>query len=99
MYTLCGRPSVRQSWSISADEINEGVWPGRIVSAETIAQRVKMVRQLLGDNAARSVDLSDLWLPEMREFRADARFRPLVDRLRFTEYWQTFALSPDADVP
>jgi hypothetical protein len=46
-----------------------------------------------------SVDLSDLWLPEMREFRADGRFRPLVHRLRFTEYWQTFAPSPDVEVP
>lgn len=45
-----------------------------------------------------SVDLSDLWSPEMREFRADARFRPLVERLGLTDYWQTFALSPDADV-
>jgi len=37
---------------LSADELNARVWPGQIVSAETIAQRVKMVRQLLGDDAA-----------------------------------------------
>lgn len=37
---------------LSADALNARVWSGQIVSAETIAQRVKMVRQLLGDNAA-----------------------------------------------
>jgi tetratricopeptide (TPR) repeat protein len=37
---------------LSADELNARVWPGQIVSAETIAQRIKIVRQLLGDNAA-----------------------------------------------
>jgi tetratricopeptide (TPR) repeat protein len=38
---------------LSADELNEGVWPGQIVSAETIAQRIKMLRQVLGDSATR----------------------------------------------
>jgi TolB-like protein/tetratricopeptide (TPR) repeat protein len=28
-----------------------------------------------------------LWLPEMRPFRQDPRFRECVRRLRFTEYW------------
>jgi DNA-binding winged helix-turn-helix (wHTH) protein len=37
---------------LSADELNERVWPGQIVSAETIAQRIKLVRQLLGDSAS-----------------------------------------------
>ena len=54
-------------------------------------------RFLFSSDEPWSVDLSDLWLPEMREFRADARFHPLVQRLQLTEYWQTFALSPDVD--
>ena len=41
-----------------------------------------------------SVDLSDLWLPEMRAFRADHRFQHLVDQLGLTSYWRAFALSP-----
>ncbi|MEJ1964611.1 MAG: winged helix-turn-helix domain-containing protein [Gammaproteobacteria bacterium] len=43
-----------------------------------------------------SVDLSDLWLPEMRSFRADPRFEPLVERLGLTEYWRRYG-APDHD--
>jgi len=33
------------------DEIAERVWPGRLVSPETLTQRVKLLRQSLGDDA------------------------------------------------
>ena len=29
-----------------------------------------------------------LWIPVMQPFREDARFRPLVRRLRLTDYWK-----------
>ncbi|MEE4329389.1 MAG: winged helix-turn-helix domain-containing protein [Wenzhouxiangella sp.] len=36
---------------VSHDEIAERVWPGRVVSPETLTQRVKLLRQSLGDDA------------------------------------------------
>ncbi|HEX4023520.1 MAG TPA: winged helix-turn-helix domain-containing protein [Steroidobacteraceae bacterium] len=55
------------------------------------------------DIASRSVDegvavgmvgsriyLADLWLPEMRPFRRDARFSGLVRRLGLFDYWQKY---------
>jgi hypothetical protein len=41
-----------------------------------------------------SVELGDLWLPEMRAFRADARFHELTQKLRLTDYWKRYG-SPD----
>ena len=37
-----------------------------------------------------------LWLPEMKPFRSDARFRDLTARLRFPDYWNAFG-PPDED--
>ena len=42
-----------------------------------------------------SVDSSDLWLPEMRRFRAHPRFAGLVERLGWAAYWHALGLSPD----
>jgi TolB-like protein/DNA-binding winged helix-turn-helix (wHTH) protein/tetratricopeptide (TPR) repeat protein len=36
---------------LSHDEIVEQVWPGRVISPETITQRVRLLRQALGDDA------------------------------------------------
>lgn len=36
---------------VSHDEITERVWSGRIVSPETVTQRIKLLRQTLGDDA------------------------------------------------
>lgn len=36
---------------LTQDELVSRVWPGRIVSPETITQRIKLVRQALGDDA------------------------------------------------
>jgi len=36
---------------VSHDEIAELVWPGRVVSPETLTQRVKLLRSALGDDA------------------------------------------------
>lgn len=37
---------------VSADELMRRVWPGLVVSPETVSQRVKLVRHALGDEAA-----------------------------------------------
>ena len=36
---------------VAQDELVQQVWPGRVVSPETITQRIKLVRQVLGDDA------------------------------------------------
>jgi TolB-like protein/DNA-binding winged helix-turn-helix (wHTH) protein len=36
---------------VSTDELMERVWPGRVVNAETVAKRVELVREALGDNS------------------------------------------------
>ena len=36
---------------VSNDELMEGVWPGIVVSPETVSQRVKLLRGALGDDA------------------------------------------------
>lgn len=36
---------------VSQDDIAEQVWPGRVVSPETLTQRVKLLRKSLGDDA------------------------------------------------
>ena len=41
-----------------------------------------------------SVELGDLWLPEMQAFRADPRFHELTQRLRLPDYWRRHG-SPD----
>jgi DNA-binding winged helix-turn-helix (wHTH) protein len=43
----------------------------------------------------RPVSWQGLWSPELRAFRADARFGDLAARLRFTDYWNSFG-RPDA---
>jgi DNA-binding winged helix-turn-helix (wHTH) protein/tetratricopeptide (TPR) repeat protein len=37
-----------------------------------------------------NADWSDLWLPEMQPFRQDPRFRELVQRLGFADYWRQY---------
>ncbi|WP_405234914.1 winged helix-turn-helix domain-containing protein [Lentisalinibacter orientalis] len=36
---------------VSQDEITERIWSGRVVSPETVTQRIKLLRQSLGDDA------------------------------------------------
>ncbi len=36
---------------LSMDQLIEQVWPGRVVSPETVTQRVRLLRRSLGDNA------------------------------------------------
>ena len=41
-----GAPNV-----LTQEELIERVWPGRVISPETLTQRIKLVRQAIGDNA------------------------------------------------
>ncbi|HET9473805.1 MAG TPA: winged helix-turn-helix domain-containing protein, partial [Steroidobacteraceae bacterium] len=36
---------------VTSDELMDRVWPGRVVNAETVAKRVELVREALGDNS------------------------------------------------
>jgi len=36
---------------VTTDELMDRVWPGRVVNAETVAKRVELVREALGDNS------------------------------------------------
>ena len=36
---------------LTHDELVDQVWPGKIVSPETLTQRIKLVRRALGDDA------------------------------------------------
>lgn len=38
-----------------------------------------------------------LWLPELKPFRSDVRFRSLTARLRFPDYWSVFG-PPDEEI-
>lgn len=37
-----------------------------------------------------SIEWSDVWAPEMRPFRADARFQAFTTRLKLMDYWKQF---------
>jgi DNA-binding winged helix-turn-helix (wHTH) protein/TolB-like protein/cytochrome c-type biogenesis protein CcmH/NrfG len=46
---------------VSADELIEKVWQNRVVSPETITQRVKLVRQAIGDDAKEPKYIGVVW--------------------------------------
>lgn len=46
---------------VGADELIEKVWQRRVVSPETITQRVKLVRQALGDDAKEPKYIAVVW--------------------------------------
>lgn len=46
---------------VSADELIEKVWQNRVVSPETITQRVKLVRQAIGDDAKEPRYIGVVW--------------------------------------
>jgi hypothetical protein len=41
---------------------------------------------------------SQMWLPEMRPFRRDARFQRLVTRLGLIDYWKQYGPPDDCDL-
>jgi TolB-like protein/Flp pilus assembly protein TadD/DNA-binding winged helix-turn-helix (wHTH) protein len=73
---------------VTFDELTERVWPGLVITPETISQRVKLVRAALGDDPHAPRYLGGV---RGRGYRLVAPVRPLRDRRRAT------APTPDAD--
>ena len=81
---------------LSVDAIIERVWPGQIVSTETLTQRVKLLRHLLGDDAA-----SPRYIASRRGhgYRLMSKMTPLPGRMsRTTRDSQAYELYLQARV-
>jgi DNA-binding winged helix-turn-helix (wHTH) protein/tetratricopeptide (TPR) repeat protein len=66
---------------VSADELIEKVWQNRIVSPETITQRVKLARQAIGDDAKEPKYIAVVWGQGYR-FLADVERIPPAEGAR-----------------
>jgi len=64
---------------VTFDQLTERVWPGLVITPETISQRVKLVRDALGDNPQ-----APRYIAGVRGsgYRMAASVRPLQDRRR-----------------
>src|ERR1700730_5859617 len=64
---------------VSFDQLTERVWPGLVITPETISQRVKLVRDALGDDPHAPRYIAGV---RGRGYRMVATVRPLADRRR-----------------
>jgi TolB-like protein/DNA-binding winged helix-turn-helix (wHTH) protein len=62
---------------LSFDQLSERVWPGLVVTPETIVQRVKLLRSALGDDASAPRYIEGV---RGRGYRTLAEVRPLTER-------------------
>ena len=72
---------------VTFDQLIERVWPGLIITSETISQRVKLVRTALGDDPHAPRYIAGV---RGRGYRMVANVRPLTERRRgepVTPYW------------
>ncbi len=72
---------------VSFDQLTERVWPGLVITPETISQRVKLVRTALGDDPQAPRYIGGV---RGRGYRMVATVRPLTERRRSepaTPYW------------
>jgi TolB-like protein/tetratricopeptide (TPR) repeat protein/DNA-binding winged helix-turn-helix (wHTH) protein len=72
---------------LSFDQLTERVWPGLVITPETISQRVKLVRTALGDDPQAPRYIGGV---RGRGYRMVAAVRPLTERRRSepaTPYW------------
>ncbi len=67
---------------VTFDELTERVWPGLVISPETISQRVKLVRTALGDDPHAPRYIGGV---RGRGYRMVAAVRPLTERRRAIE--------------
>jgi len=67
---------------VSFDELAERVWPGLVITPETISQRVKLVRYALGDDPHAPRYIGGV---RGRGYRMVASVRPLTNRRRSLE--------------
>jgi len=61
---------------VSFDQVNERVWPGLVITPETIVQRVKLLRGALGDDSHAPRYIEGV---RGRGYRLVARVRPLAE--------------------
>src|SRR6202040_860703 len=64
---------------VTFDQLTERVWTGLVITPETISQRVKLVRDALGDDPHAPRYIAGV---RGRGYRMVATVRPLVDRRR-----------------
>jgi TolB-like protein/tetratricopeptide (TPR) repeat protein/DNA-binding winged helix-turn-helix (wHTH) protein len=72
---------------LSFDQLTERVWPGLVITPETISQRIKLVRTALGDDPQAPRYIGGV---RGRGYRMVATVRPLTERRRHepvTPYW------------
>src|SRR4030081_1414387 len=62
---------------VSFDQLSERVWPGLVVTPETIVQRVKLLRSALGDDSHAPRYIEGV---RGRGYRMIAEVRPLTER-------------------
>lgn len=73
LLALCrGAPAI-----LSVDELMDRVWPGLVVTPETVSQRVKLLRDALGDDAHHPRYVAGV---RGRGYRLAAAAKPLEDR-------------------
>jgi TolB-like protein/tetratricopeptide (TPR) repeat protein/DNA-binding winged helix-turn-helix (wHTH) protein len=89
---------------VTFDQLTERVWPGLVVTPETISQRVKLVRAALGDDPHAPRYITGV---RGRGYRMVADVQPLAERRRtadpVTPYWVDETAFPEpaatADAP
>ena len=91
---------------VTFDQLSERVWPGLVITPETISQRVKLVRTALGDDPHAPRYIGGV---RGRGYRMVASVRPLSERRRrepVTPYWEnepqsagTAGAAPAAESP
>src|SRR5215468_1497828 len=62
---------------VSFDQLTERVWPGLVITSETISQRVKLVRDALGDDSHAPHYIAGI---RGRGYRLVAAVKPIVSR-------------------
>jgi TolB-like protein/Flp pilus assembly protein TadD/DNA-binding winged helix-turn-helix (wHTH) protein len=84
---------------LTFDQLTERVWPGLVITPETISQRVKLVRTALGDDPQAARYIGGV---RGRGYRMVAAVRPLTERRRrepATPYWMGEGGSGPAAAP
>ena len=54
----------------------------------------RLLDQRLAANGSGGIDWGEIWTPEMRAFRKDARFGNLMARVKLPDYWKQYG-APD----
>jgi TolB-like protein/DNA-binding winged helix-turn-helix (wHTH) protein/Tfp pilus assembly protein PilF len=83
---------------VTFDQLTERVWPGLVITPETISQRIKLVRAALGDDTHSPRYIAGI---RGRGYRMVAEVQPLTERRRptlpVTPYWEADTAVPAPD--